>query len=256
MKYCMNCGKQLPDDAKFCVSCGTPVMDEPPKKRVEQAGTIYKCPNCGEVLESMTAICPACGYELRNVKAVNSVQAFADQLAKIEAEEMPEIENNSFMKKVFGRDFREAPKRLEEARHEFNRQKLSRKVNLITNFPVPNTKEDLTEFSLLIAANVQDTTNLALHDAWVGKLDQVYRKAKIMMPNDPAFRRISDLYSDIKRKAKTKKAMPFYILIGAMLLLMLMYGFETNAVLTYILTVIVVALIIAGIILKKRKERN
>ena len=24
MKYCTNCGAQLPDDAKFCTSCGSP----------------------------------------------------------------------------------------------------------------------------------------------------------------------------------------------------------------------------------------
>ena len=42
MKYCMNCGKQLPDDAKFCIDCGTPVNAESSKRRVEQAGTVYK----------------------------------------------------------------------------------------------------------------------------------------------------------------------------------------------------------------------
>lgn len=40
MKYCMNCRKQLPDDAKFCVDCGTPVKEERSTKRVEQAGTM------------------------------------------------------------------------------------------------------------------------------------------------------------------------------------------------------------------------
>lgn len=92
MKYCKNCGKQLPDDARFCVDCGTPIKEASSKRRVEQAGTIYKCPNCGEMLESMTAVCPACGYEIRNVKAVSSVQTFAEQFAKIEAEEMPQVE--------------------------------------------------------------------------------------------------------------------------------------------------------------------
>lgn len=256
MKYCMNCGKQLPDDAKFCTDCGTPVREVSTKKYTERAGTIYKCPNCGEVLESLTAICPACGYEIRNVKAVSSVQSFSDKLAEIEAEEMPEADSNSILKKVFGRDLRETPKRLEEAREAFDKQKLSRKINLITNFPVPNTKEDLTEFSLLVAANVQDMTSLALHDAWVSKLDQLYRKAKIIMPGDPAFERIRVLYSDVKRKAHARKMLPFYMLGGAVTLLILMYGFETNAVLTGVLVVIVAALVITGIILKKRKEKN
>lgn len=52
MKYCKNCGKQLPDNARFCIDCGTPIEEASFKRRVDQAGTIYKCPNCGEVLES------------------------------------------------------------------------------------------------------------------------------------------------------------------------------------------------------------
>ena len=55
MKYCKNCGKQLPDNARFCIDCGTQIKEASSKRRVEQAGTIYKCPNCGEVPESMTA---------------------------------------------------------------------------------------------------------------------------------------------------------------------------------------------------------
>ena len=256
MKYCMNCGKQLPDDAKFCISCGTPVREESSKRRVEQAGTIYKCPNCGEVLESMTAICPACGYEIRNVKAVSSVQSFADKLAAIEAEEMPETDNNSIMKKVFGRDLRETPKRLEETRQEFDKQKLARKVNLIKNFPIPNTKEDLTEFAFLISTNLQDVSELVLRPVWISKLEQVYQKAKILMPNDPAFARISALYVDIKKKSRRKSTVTFSIIGGLFLFMLLRAGFESNPVLTGIITTVVIGLIVTIVVLKRRKEKN
>lgn len=205
MKYCKNCGKQLPDDARFCVDCGTPIEEASSKRRVEQAGTIYKCPNCGEVLESMTAVCPACGYEIRNVKAVSSVQIFADKLTKIEAEEMPQVENNSFMKKVFGRDLRETPARLEEARRTFERQKLDKKINLISNYPVPNTKEDLTEFALLVTTNLKDSSDDEVYEAWVGKLEQLYQKAEILIPTDPMFERIEEAYRKAKGKAQRKR---------------------------------------------------
>lgn len=34
MKICSNCGEKYNDDDKFCISCGTPLMDyvEPPKE--------------------------------------------------------------------------------------------------------------------------------------------------------------------------------------------------------------------------------
>lgn len=256
MKYCMNCGKQLPDDAKFCMGCGTSVREESPKKRVEQAGTIYKCPNCGEVLESMTAICPACGYEIRNVKAVNSVQSFSDKLAAIEAEEMPETDNDSIMKKVFGRDLRETPKRLEEARRAFEKQKLAKKINLISNFPIPNAKEDLIEFTMLVATNLKDDSNDEVHAAWVGKLEQLYQKAEILIPTDPMFKRIKDLYLKAKNKARRKKMLPLFLILGPLAICFLIVGFSSNPTLTWIVLGVLIVLGIGLIILSKQKQQN
>ena len=60
MAFCSNCGKELAAGAKFCFECGTPVgkTDETVRRTV-YSGEIHKCPSCGEVLQSMTAICPA-----------------------------------------------------------------------------------------------------------------------------------------------------------------------------------------------------
>lgn len=256
MKYCKNCGKQLPDDAKFCVDCGTPTEEASSKRRVEQAGTIYKCPNCGEVLESMTAVCPACGYEIRNVKAVSSVQIFAEQLAKIEAEEMPQIENNSFMKKVFGRDLRETPARLEEARLAFRKQKRDKKINLISNYPVPNTKEDLTEFALLVTTNLKDDSDDEIYAAWVSKLEQLYQKAEILIPTDPVFTRIEDLYLKAKNKALRKKLLPVFLILGPLAVCFLILGFTSNPTLTWVILGLLIALGITVIILSKQKRKN
>lgn len=50
MKYCINCGTQLPDEAKFCVKCGTPqpvaeAKAEPaPAPVVEQAPEVTPTP--------------------------------------------------------------------------------------------------------------------------------------------------------------------------------------------------------------------
>lgn len=256
MKYCKNCGKQLPDDARFCVDCGTPIEEALSKRRVEQAGTIYKCPNCGEVLESMTAVCPACGYEIRNVKAVSSVQIFADKLTKIEAEEMPQVENNSFMKKVFGRDLRETPARLEEARRTFERQKRDKKINLISNYPVPNTKEDLTEFALLVTTNLKDSSDDEVYEAWVGKLEQLYQKAEILIPTDPMFERIEEAYRKAKGKAQRKKMVPILLIIGPIIACLLIIGFTSNPTLTWVILGTAIVLGIGSTILSKQKRQN
>lgn len=261
MKYCMNCGRQLPDTAKFCGGCGARVEDlEPPSnntgRRIEYAGTVYKCPNCGEVLDSMTAICPACGYEIRNVKAASSVQSFAEQLAKIEAEEMPVNDSDSLMRKVFGRDLRETPKRLQEARTIFVRQKLGKKINLISNFPIPNTKEDLTEFALLVTSNLEDDSDSLMHAVWERKLEQIYRKAQILIPTDPVFGKIEEAYIKGKRKAKMEKMLPIYQFGGLFAFILLLWGFVYQPVLTLVILGLILLLTIVCIILKKNHSKR
>ena len=251
MKYCKNCGKQLPDDAKFCVDCGTPVKEERSTKRVEQAGTVYKCPNCGEVLNSFTTICPACGYEVRGAKTVSSVQKFAEQLEQIEAEQMPVSEKKSVMKKMFGKDLGDFSVKSALA---FNSQKKAKKLNLISNFPIPNTKEDILEFMLLAVSNIQGSgdSDDALLSTWTGKLEQAYQKARISMRNDPDFKEVEAIYSRIVQKARLKKMWPAFVLGGLLGISFFMMGIESNPLLTILITIPVVGLACAGIILAIR----
>ena len=171
MKYCKNCGKQLPDDAKFCVDCGTPTEEASSKRRVEQAGTVYKCPNCGEVLESMTAVCPACGYEIRNVKASTALKEFSEKLSALTSSD--------------------------------------RKISLIQSFPIPNAKEDIYDFLVLTAGNLNALTlgvsiqsadtakeQMDIAAAWYGKLHQCYQKASLLFHDGNEFQRIQELCTE------------------------------------------------------------
>lgn len=74
--FCMNCGQQLPEGAKFCMKCGTPQGAVSPIGPA-QAGTINlngtstfvpaMCPNCNAHMKvdtsSKIARCDACGTE-------------------------------------------------------------------------------------------------------------------------------------------------------------------------------------------------
>ena len=81
MAFCSNCGKELAAGAKFCFECGTPVekTDETVRRTV-YSGEIHKCPACGEVLQSMTAICPACGHEINSAKLASALKEFIDEI--------------------------------------------------------------------------------------------------------------------------------------------------------------------------------
>lgn len=167
MAFCMNCGQELPDGAKFCSSCGTAngtVEAKTNERKTTYDGELHKCPNCGELLNSFVTNCTACGYELRSVKIKSPVSELA--------------------------------KKIEMA------SSVEDKIELITNFYVPNTKEDIYEFFILAVSNLEDTV-YDTDDAWRAKLEQTYHKAKISFGKTPEFDYIEKLYN--RTNAKVSK---------------------------------------------------
>lgn len=232
--FCTNCGKQFPDGTKFCPECGTPAAGVQSQSQRAQSfvGEIRKCPNCGEVLESFMTNCPACGYEIRNVKAVESVRELSAKLAEIEAQKMHIPEGkNSVLKMLLGRDLENTEKK-EEAQKKFDEQKKQEKANLIVNYSVPNTKEDILEFMLLASSNIEagHDKNDVVTKAWMSKFEQVYHKAELTLGNDPKFAKIQEIYTNISSAKKRwigpiiKEHMEFIWILIFPLLLLLMVG--------------------------------
>lgn len=166
MAFCINCGQELAEGAKFCANCGKSVNDS---NSIEQRKTIYdgevhKCPNCGEVLESFVTTCTSCGYELRGAKTNSYIKELSDKLEKAETNEQ--------------------------------------KIDLITHFYIPNTKEDIYEFCILASSYIN--AGGYGFDAWYAKLEQAYQKAKISFGNSPEFEYIKKLYVTTKMKRVVK----------------------------------------------------
>ena len=208
--YCVRCGKQLEQEAAFCSSCGAPVnvsiaaCDAIPNQAQKSeesdesfqgsafegierddfceadafeapcesngrgedyVGSIRKCPNCGERLEPFVMACPACGYELRGVDK----QSRAYELTK----------------------------RLEKAKTP------EQKNDLIKNFYVSNTREDIYEFIILASSNIESGGPEA--GAWRAKLDQAYKKAVLVFEEGSELERIRKLYekANLQHMAKT-----------------------------------------------------
>ncbi|EPF46609.1 hypothetical protein HMPREF1222_02133 [Treponema vincentii F0403] len=86
-------------------------------RKQEFVGTIRKCPNCGATLPGLAAVCPQCGHEITGVDAIGSVREFFNTYQYEKSER--------------------------------------RQLNLIKNYPVPNTREDIIEFALLTAQQVK-----------------------------------------------------------------------------------------------------
>lgn len=191
-RFCSYCGTKLDEGARFCKNCGEAIAQQPvggtnsnvpPKVETHQPkaesvkedqrtkrktvydGELHKCPNCGELLKSFTTVCPTCAYELRSLHTNSPVEALA--------------------------------KKVEMA------SSLDDKIELIANFYIPNTKEDIYDFFILAVSNLEDKW-YDTDDAWRAKLEQAYHKAKLSFGNTPEFEYLEKLYNRT-RKEVTKR---------------------------------------------------
>ena len=209
MAFCSNCGEKLNDGAKFCPECGssvTTVSEDSTKRKQEYVGKVYKCPNCGMVIDKMTAICSGCGMRISGREAASSVQVFNEQLMNIEGTRKQQGLVSLFEVSVDPAD--------------------QKKLSLIRSFPVPNNVDDIMEFMLLAVTNIdvgmskktlnnryqggmkagesKFTIPRTISDAWVSKMQQAYQKAEISFPNDPLFANIKRIYFDKMKELKIK----------------------------------------------------
>lgn len=222
-QFCSYCGTKLDEGARFCKNCGAAVPNDaqnaqktaeehpsekrPPERKTVYEGTIHKCPNCGEVLDSFCSSCPTCGYELRDVSSSSSIHELTRKLEEISSQKMPAYEEKkSVLKKLVGKDFKKEDE-AKEMQKRFEQQKQQEMASLISNFTIPNSREDILEFLILAASNI-DTKNSMNDDvttAWITKLDQVYQKAELSMRDHPDFVQVKSIYDRKKQEIKIKK---------------------------------------------------
>lgn len=269
--FCPYCGTKLDEDAKFCKNCGEaisndaqeshkilnkrPSSENPTERKNVYEGYIHKCPNCGEVMDSFLTVCPACRYEIRDVRSSFSVSELVMKLENISAQKMPAFEEKkSVMKMVFGKDFKEENE-AEEAMKRFESQKEQEKASLIINFSVPNSREDIMEFMILAASNidVKKSVDDVVTKAWISKLDQVYQKAEISMRGHPNFLQIKEIYDRKKKELKNKKIKGFLIGAGCVAGWFFLLGLLWNPAVTIALVVGVLIMAIIGVVLFKKK---
>ena len=209
MAFCTSCGGSIAPETKFCPECGKSTSADSAsgiQRKQEFAGSIIKCPNCGEVLKSFQATCPSCAFELRETKASGSVQKLAD---KLEALETTRAQRSA-------------------ADEDFDDSKIiSQEIKLIQHCPIANTREDILEFFILASANMNSDHDIA--KAWEAKCEQAYQKARLLLKSSADISEIEAIYIKVVRKgkaAKIKKVLPWVglacmILIPFILLLSL-----------------------------------
>ena len=174
--YCSNCRQALADTAKFCSNCGKSVSNNnsTTQRKTVYDGELHKCPSCGDIMGPFEIKCQMCGYDRRNTKAVNSVKEF-----ELKFEQAKTVD---------------------------------KKIDLIKTFAVPNAQEDLLEFAVLAAMNIDldaycggedNSDDIRLSNAWLAKLEQAHEKAQILFDNTSVWQKIHTMYE--KRVATLSK---------------------------------------------------
>lgn len=170
-------------------------------------GEIHKCPNCGEIVDYFDYKCKSCGYEFRNTESSKLIKDLT--LALLEVDKNIATKKHSIFRSGF---------------HEVD-ENTSRKIGIISNFPMPNTKEDIFEFMILAASNIDsdilgkgdtvysqdDVNRKALSEIWLSKMEQINDKSKMILDKEDYLKIESILCKKkddiVKGKEKYKKGM-------------------------------------------------
>lgn len=227
MAFCINCGQELAEGAKFCANCGKAVTGESTtsQRKMVYEGNLHKCPNCGEVLNSFVTNCPTCGHEIRDTQGVSSVRQLAIKLEQLESKRPPKKGTNIFTQTFSGGTQLQS---IDE-----------QKIDLIRNFSIPNTKEDVLEFIVLAAANIDlkvygldssryqmlDPARRELSDAWLAKLEQADQKAEIMFGHTQEYLSMRNVYENKMKAIKKQKLQIVWLIAGVFGSLFVTFGF-------------------------------
>lgn len=257
MAFCSNCGQELADCVKFCSECGTPTgkVDETIRRTVF-SGEIHKCPSCGEVLQSMTAICPSCGHEINSAKLSSALKEFINEInecdkiiANTPKKEMPKKGWKTWKKStrilwVILNFFTSCiplviyltlplfrPLIKSNATPELSSIE-QRKVALIENFTFPNDRESVLEALLFtkskmefLASEKANEKNAFWLRLWNTKATQLHQKANILLSNDAiaetAYSGITTSKKMVDKKVRIRAAIGAAIIIIFVLIVVL-----------------------------------
>ncbi|MDB9775616.1 hypothetical protein OAB47_05220 [Vicingaceae bacterium] len=163
-------------------------------KQKEKVGNVKTCPACGATVKSFTTKCLDCGHEYRATKGVSSIITLTEKIGTID----PNILNYN--------DVIEG---------------------IISNFPIPNNKEDLLEF-IAVGISKAGGFEASIKKTWADKADEAINKLEIISINDLTFKPHVDNYRKMLRKKKIKSNMNmFFLLLGVAAFVALAYFLTT-----------------------------
>lgn len=147
----------------------------------QKMGNIIKCPSCGAQVIGGSAVCPECGYAFSNVGAnsyMEKLQTKLDEFNRRQEERNDRQRTEGSTVKSFFQDLSD--------------DQTKAKMELISTFPIPNTRADLLEFLTMLEPRIDSTASKDGSDedysyAYWLLFTNCINKAKISFSNDKDF---------------------------------------------------------------------
>lgn len=148
----------------------------------DKYGDIKKCPACGAMVQSFQTKCTDCDHEFSNIAANVSINKLFEML---NAAEESRAESSGGLFSSFVNNLNSDLDNIEK-----------KKMTIISNFPIPNTKDDILEFLSLAVPKSKYSKMQALWNGaegereakiakvWRNKCEQIILKARFSMKED------------------------------------------------------------------------
>lgn len=175
----------------------------------DKLGDVRKCPACGAIAETFATKCSDCETEFRNIEASQNIIKFFEKLDDVESNRKDNIYETSNSDSSIGIGtiikwlfFWYILLPLKIISFFINKSKPakwsttdSRKEELILNFPVPASREEILEFLTLASSRINSNTYFnafseetkykdTWNKIWLKKIEQIHSKASMAMKND------------------------------------------------------------------------
>jgi hypothetical protein len=150
-------------------------------KQKEKIGNLNTCPSCGSTVNSFQTKCSDCGHEFRNVQTNSSIKDLMIELKKIKKSNFKEDDGDIDEEEYF------------KARAE-----------VIRNFAIPASKDDLIEFATKSIAEFKEKEidYDELNSAWASKAEEAISKLIVFSKSDNSLVSVAEL---LEKNLKTKQ---------------------------------------------------
>ena len=195
-------------------------MEANKPKQKEKVGNIKTCPACGASVKAMEAVCVECAHEFSNIRANSTLLKLLDEIEKINNKE---ITSHQILKGALGE---------QEKKNQIEMERNKLKSELIENFPIPNTREDILEFLAYSLSKGKDNSYMSYFGdgystsgAWRKKAEEVIIKSKIMFKSDSDFsNQLMQYEIDFKSSVKNRNRTRNFIIAVISIILIIVYG--------------------------------